>query len=71
MILYTFIQNWFNKFYLDNIYFAVPTYKDYIGKINECEIMVHFFQEFNDEHKQASEFREIINLEWGVDYDCF
>lgn len=52
----------YNKFYLDSIYLAEPTYKDYIGKINECEIIVHFFQEFNDEHKQASEFREIINL---------
>ena len=30
---------------------------------NDSEIMVHFFQEFNDEHKPASEFREIINLE--------
>ena len=53
----------YNKFYLDSIDLAKPTYKDYIGKINECKIMLHFFQEFNDEHKPASEFREIINLE--------
>ena len=52
----------YNKFYLDSIYLAIPTYENYIGKINECKIMVHFFQEFNDEHTQASEFREIINL---------
>ena len=53
----------YNKFYLDSIYLATPTYKDYIGKVNECEIMVHYFQEVNDEYKPASEFREIINLE--------
>lgn len=53
----------YDKFYLDSIYSAEPTYEDDIGKINECKIMVHFFQEFNDEHKPASEFREIINLE--------
>ena len=55
----------YNKFYLDSIDLAIPTYENYIGKINECKIMVHFFQEFNDEHKPASEFREIINLKWG------
>ena len=53
----------YNKFYLDGIYLAIPTYENYIGKINECKIMVHYFQEFNDEYKPASEFREIINLE--------
>ena len=37
----------------------------------DVDFMVHYFQEFNDEYKQASEFREIINLEWGVDYEYF
>ena len=33
----------YDKFYLDSIYSAEPTYEDDIGKINECKIMVHFF----------------------------
>ena len=57
------LKNIYGKWYLDNIYIASSTYENNIGKVNECEIGVHFFQEYNKEHKPASEFREIINLE--------
>lgn len=52
----------YGKCYLDSIYIASPTYENNIGKINECKIGVHYFQELNDDNKPASEFREIINL---------
>lgn len=57
------LKNIYSKCYLDSTYLGEPTYENDIGKINECTIISHYFQEFNDEHKPASEFREIINLE--------
>ena len=57
------LKNIYSKCFLDNIYSASPTYENNIGKINECEIGVHYFQELNEDNKPASEFREIINLE--------
>lgn len=57
------LKNICSKWYLDSIYIASPTYENNIGKINECRIGVHYFQELNDDNKPASEFREIINLE--------
>ena len=57
------LKNIYGKCFLDSIYIASPTYENNIGKINECEIGVHYFQELNDYNKPASEFREIINLE--------
>lgn len=56
------LKNIYGKCYLDSIYIASPTYENNIGKINECEIEFHYFQELNDDNKLASEFREIINL---------
>ena len=55
------LKNIYGKCYLDSIYIASPTYENNIGKVNECEIGFHYFQEPNDDHKPASEFREIIN----------
>ena len=57
------LKNIYSKCYLDSSYLGEPIYENNIGKINECTIISHYFQELNDEHKPASEFREIINLE--------
>lgn len=56
------LKNIYDKCYLDNNYLASPTYEDNIGEVNECTIISYYFQEFNNEHKPASEFREVINL---------
>lgn len=57
------LKNIHGKIYLDSVYSASPTFENNIHKINECEIGIHYFQEFNNDNKPASEFREIINLE--------
>lgn len=56
------LKNIYSKCYLDSTYLAEPIYEDNIGKVNKCEIISHYFQEFNDEHIPASEFREVINF---------